>query len=488
MHETYDLAVVGAGPAGISAAIQAATLGLSVVVLDEQPDVGGQIYRGQGGSALQDASILGQEYLRGAQLASAFRRSPAVHIIGAAVFNIDEEGWIGFEVRGEARLIRAEAIVLATGALERPFPIHGWTLPGVMTAGSAQILLKTAAAVPVQRTVLAGCGPLLYLVAWQLLNAGRRVDAILDTARNRNYLGAIRNPSGTLAGGRTLMKGLSLLAAIRRAGIRHIRNVTDLQARGDEAVRTVWFRTPKEEGELPTELLLLHQGVVPNIQLPGALRCEIQWNPRQLCWAPVLNDWGGTSKQRIWVAGDGGGILGANAAELTGRIAALAVAETAGRISVAERDRLSRGDRRRLARERRFRQVLDVLYQPPAQFRVPLDANTIVCRCEEATLGDVREAVALGCRGPNQLKAFVRAGMGPCQGRFCGLTVCEALARERGESPERIGYLRLRMPVKPVSLGALSDMTVGGDHYPAAKSHAATPVQPPDKVNAAAAD
>jgi len=186
LKESYELAVIGAGPAGMAAVITAAELGIDVVVLDEQPTPGGQIYRAIAETPLRDPAILGESYWRGAELAKAFHASAAHHVPQVTVWTASRDGEIGVSVGGAVRMLRAKRVILATGALERPFPIQGWTLPGVLTAGAAQNLLKSAAMVGSGRVVLAGTGPLLWLLAAQYLRAGGAFTAILETMPRGN--------------------------------------------------------------------------------------------------------------------------------------------------------------------------------------------------------------------------------------------------------------------------------------------------------------
>lgn len=459
MPTVYDLVVIGGGPAGLAAATQGASLRLSTLLLDEQTEVGGQIYRAVGSTPLRNPAIVGPEYQRGRELARDFAASGAEYRGGATVFDITPDRFIGYEREGTAHFVQARRIVLATGALERPFPIPGWTLPGVMTAGAAQILLKSAGVVPGRRTVLAGTGPLLYLLAAQLVRSGHPVQALLDTAEGANYVRALADLPRALKRASYLAKGLGLIRALRRAGVRHVTGVTDISAQGSDWITSVSYRCGPRKATLETDTLLLHQGVVPNIQLTQALRCEHRWDEAQLCWKPVTDLWGDTSVSGVAVAGDGSGIGGAIAAEHRGRISAIAAGWHLQRIDAAERDRMAAQSIKALGRELAIRPLLDRLYRPADRLRIPDGEATLVCRCEEVTMGDVRRSVELGCTGPNQLKAFVRAGMGPCQGRLCGLTVCEAIAKERNVAPAEVGYYRLRPPVKPIALGALAAMT-----------------------------
>jgi bacterioferritin-associated ferredoxin len=327
-----------------------------------------------------------------------------------------------------------------------------------MTAGAAQTLLKSSGAIPASRMVLLGTGPLLYLLAWQLARAGVSIAALLDTTPRANYSRALPLLPMAVGSDTLVFKGLNLLSGIRLARIRHLTGVTEARVEGDGAASAVVFRARHREERIGTDILLVHQGVVPNIQISQALGCTHAWDPAQLCWSPVRDVWGQSSIEGIFIAGDGGGIGGAAVAEYSGRNSAICAAWQLGRIDVAERNRRARHPQVALRRHARARRFLDVLYRPPEAFRIPVDDAVIVCRCEEVTAGEIRAAVRLGATGPNQTKAFLRCGMGPCQGRLCGLTVCEIIAAQRRATPDEIGYFRLRPPIKPIKLGVLAGM------------------------------
>jgi NADPH-dependent 2,4-dienoyl-CoA reductase/sulfur reductase-like enzyme len=452
----YDVVIVGAGPAGLAAAALTAGAGLSTLVLDENPGPGGQIYRAITTTPVKDRRILGDDYWHGSELVEAAERSGAEIATGALVWSLDRTLELGVSRGGIAGMIRARRVILATGALERPFPIAGWTLPGVMTGGAAQTLLKASGLVPEGRTVIAGMGPLLWLLAAQLLRAGARIDAILETTPRLGYLRALPHAPGLLLSP-LLAKGLGLMREVR-ARVHAIRGVTHLEAEGDSKVRAVRFaRRNGAMQRLGVDQLLLHQGVVPNVNLAMSCGVAHRWDPLQLCWSPVLDTYGGTSVDGIAIAGDGAGIAGAWAAAERGRLAAIAAVRALAPSTAVIAEQSVRQALRRHEAGRRF---LDTLYQPPRQFRVP-DGDILACRCEEVTARQIRETAALGCEGPNQMKAFLRCGMGPCQGRLCGLTVTELIADARQTTPEAVGYYRLRPPVKPIPLAELAQLPAG---------------------------
>ena len=453
LASSYDLVVIGGGPAGLAAAALAARAGLATVLFDENPGVGGQIYRAITFSPVKDRAILGEDYWVGADLAAEAKASGALIVTGATVWSLDPTRLIGVSIAGQARLIQAGRVIIATGSLERPFPIPGWTLPGVMSAGGAQTVLKAQGLVPSGRTVLAGGGPLLWLLAAQILRAGGKLDVILDTTLRGNWLRALAHlPDFVLSP--YFAKGLKLLREVR-AKVRVIR--TDrLEAVGDDRLREVVFDVGDEERRMPADLLLLHQGVVPNVNLAMAAGLAHAWNDRQICFEPVLDEWFTSSVPGIAVAGDGAGIAGGTAAVERGRIAAIAAIRALKPEAPLPDAQVIR---QKLQREEMGRPFLDWLNRPADAFRQP-EGQTIVCRCEEVTAKQVRDTADLGCEGPNQMKSFLRCGMGLCQGRLCGLTVTELIAAQRGTTPADVGYYRLRPPVKPITLAELASLPI----------------------------
>jgi len=463
-RETVDLLIIGAGPAGLSAAALADELGLSVLLLDEQSEPGGQIYRGIESVDPKTADILGPDYRRGAALAEAFRRSGARYRDGATAWRVDEDGTVAYSRDGEARIVAGRRVLLATGAQERPTPIPGWTLPGVMSAGGAQVLLKSAGIVPAGPVVVAGNGPLALLIASQLIAAGATLAALLETTETNDYMAALPHLPRALRAFDMLRKGSRMRRDIKRAGVPILSGVANLAAGGDDHVTHVAFDHGGQRNTIPVDTLLLHAGVVPNTQITRQLDCAHEWVADQRYWRPVLDSWGATDRDIFAVAGDGGGIVGAEAATLAGRLAALDAARRHGTIDRLERDRRAAPLRVAMQRHLAIRPLLDTLFRPDPAFCVPPDDATLVCRCEEISAGDIRAAVAEGAMGPNQIKAFTRCGMGPCQGRMCGLTVAEIIAAERSATLTETGYYRIRPPIKPVSMRELAALDVDGTH------------------------
>lgn len=456
MSDPFDIIVIGAGPAGLSAATETRRHGASVCLLDEQHSAGGQIYRNVVGSPATRQRVLGTDYSAGHALVQSSEESGVVHRKTATVWKVGKDGSVAFSVDGQAEQIQARHIIIATGAMERPAPVPGWTLPGTLTVGAAQILMKSSGIVPVG-AVLVGAGPLLYLVATQLVAAGAPPKALVETQTKTDLKRAMRHVVLALKGWKQLVKGLQMIAALRWTGVPRFTNATNIEITGDASVENVRFHARGCDHVIATASVLLHQGVVPNTQITRSLGLDHTYDAAQCCFAPSTDEFGQSSNPLFSIAGDGAGIGGAKVAELSGKISALNALRQIGTITQATCADLTRPLLKRRRREMAIRPFLDAAYPPPSSVLRPAD-DTIICRCENVSAGDIRRYATLGCTGPNQTKAFGRSGMGPCQGRYCGSVVTEILAEETGKTHDFVGSYRIRAPLKPITLKELATL------------------------------
>lgn len=496
MSAAPDIVIVGAGPAGIRAAQTLVAAGLAPVVIDENARYGGQIYRqppARAGFARTARTLYGFEA----------RKATTLHATMAALLpHIDYRpdtlvwgmtpGRLDILHQGRAHSMPFSRLIIASGASDRVLPVPGWTLPGVYTLGGAQIALKAQGCAIGQRIVFAGAGPLLYLVAWQYAKAGANIAAVLDCSPLAQQLRALPLLAHAPA---TLAKGLYYVGWLIAHGIRVERGVVLERIEGVRGVTALRWRhgDAGDAGAMQTidcDAIGLGFGLRPETQLADLAGCRFRYDEVQRGWLPETDPAGRSSTAGVYLAGDGAAIAGADAAELSGRCAALALLEDMGTAMPAEHAyRHMRGaaqapapagaaaatlqwparapdaiahDRgamdaatlgRRLRRIARFRAGIEQAFTPrmPSPTRWPDD--TVVCRCEEVDAGTLRRCIHAGeAIEINRLKALTRVGMGRCQGRMCGEAAALLLSAETGRAPAGVGRLRGQSPVKPVPL------------------------------------
>jgi D-hydroxyproline dehydrogenase subunit alpha len=445
-----DVAVVGAGPAGIAAACAACERGASVVVIDEQPAPGGQIWRAparaQGAGGARPASAAGRAAV------GALAASPATVRSSTAVWGTrDETTLLTIDPAGVPGEVRARAIVVATGAHDRPVAFPGWTLPGVMTAGGAQALAKAERLAPGRRVVLAGAGPFLLPVARELITCGASVVAIAEATRRRDWLRhapvALRDPARLREYGR-YRRGL------HAAGVELLWGHVVMRAEGGTAVESVtlapcdgaWRPKADRARRYPADALCTAYGFLPAVELARLLGCALT-----AAGAVRVDEDMRTTVRQVFAAGEPTGVGGAELAGVEGTIAGRAAAAHARGAAGGQRD-LTLDHRRR--RHGRFAAMLDELFAPRPGLWELATPGTVLCRCEDVTRADVRAAAAeAGAGGLDALKMVTRCGQGPCQGRMCAELVARAAARDGQDEQTRY---RVRPPLRPITLGALA--------------------------------
>ncbi|MCG8708263.1 FAD-dependent oxidoreductase [Brenneria sp. 4F2] len=451
MNKQPRTVIVGAGPAGIRAAETLVRYGVIPLVIDEGARAGGQIYR-QPPRAFQRTArqLYGFEAKAAAAVLKRFDHleTQVDYRPDTLVWNADASHLDIWSQQQVARIAWRE-IIIASGATDRILPFPGWTLPGVYSLGGAQVGLKYQGCAIGKKVVLAGSGPLLYLLAWQYKKAGVDVRAVLDYADMRQKLRALPDMSRAP---KVMAKGLYFIAWLRSHGVALIANAGIVDAQGDDRVSALRWQSRDQPGKIETiacDAVAFGYGLRSETQLADLLGCRFSYQDAQHAWLPQQQN-GRTSQPNVYLAGDGAGILGAQAAELSGERAALLLLRQR-RVAIDER-RLGALEKK-LARLQRFAQGLDSAFPFPDEWAARVPDETVICRCEQITAGEIRRTVAeTGCDEVNQLKAFCRTGMGRCQGRMCGIAAAELLAHIQGKTAEQVGRLRAQSPLKPIPI------------------------------------
>lgn len=469
--EVWPLVVVGGGPAGLATAIEAARAGLRCLLIDEAPALGGQIYRQPPAEfTLRDPRRLGRDYARGDRLRAEFAQvADRVEVrSGTSVLEIvDGHQVVCASPAGGTARVEAQRLVLATGAYDRPVPFPGWTLPGVVTAGGAQALMKTMRVRPGDRALVAGTGPLLLVVAGQLHHAGVHVVAVLEAGESAFRLETLRR---TWREWGLLADGARYRLDLLRAGIPLRYHHAVFAAHGDGAVDSAtygpvdpvdWRPVRDRQQRVDVDLVVAGYGFVPSTELCELAGCRTEYHPELGGWVPVRDETMQTTVPGVFAAGDGAGVAGSVVAVAEGRIAGITVAEQAGMIGAAEADRRRRPARRRLRRLAGVREVLDVISYPRPGLSDLATDSTLLCRCEEVSRAEVGAAVGEGARDLQAVKLLTRLGMGACQGRNCAPSTALVLNAMTGQSPADAGRINPRPPVKPVTLGTLARQSGG---------------------------
>ncbi len=448
--------IVGAGPAGIRAAQTLLAHGVQSIVIDEASKAGGQIYRRQPDGFTRAAQDLyGFEAARATALHSSFDElkaridyRPDTLVWNAQGYTLD----LLHQPSRTVDTVRWRDVVVATGATDRVLPIPGWTLPGVYTLGGAQVALKFQGCAIGDAVVFAGTGPLLYLVAYQYAKAGGVVRAVLDTsAATQRYKAA----PAMLAQPTVTAKGVYYLGWLMLHDVPVHNGVQLVRAEGGERVNAiVWQDAQGVEKRTACSAVGLGYALRPETQLADLLGCEFEFADLHRCYVPRIDMDRRSSVDGVYLAGDGAGIMGADAAEMSGELAALTLLQDR-RIKIDAQRVTSL--REQLQKTERFRQALEVAFPFPDDWAARAPDELVVCRCENITAGELRRTAEANANGDiNRIKALCRVGMGRCQGRMCGVAATEILADALQVPVAQIGRIRGQAPIKPLPL----DMTV----------------------------
>ena len=461
IHET-DLAIVGGGPAGLATAAEAASYGASVTIFDDNALPGGQYFRQlPKGFRKTGRTVFDKDHDRGRALFAVTENPRVTYRSETMVWESPDDGVLAFACGADSGRIRARVIVIAAGAYDRPVPFPGWTLPGVITAGGVQNLIKGHRVIPGRRVAVAGNGPLVLLVAANLVRAGAELVAAFEAAP---LLRRLMPATPKLLSAPAIVKqAITYRSVLLRAGVSLRTGESVVEARGQNEVEEILTAPIDQAGRidkgrtrtLAVDTLVVGFGLIPSIELLRMLDCELRYDALRGGWLPVRDRSFETSVKGVFAVGDGASIGGVEIALAEGRLMGLVAAARLGLLDPNRAAKLAGPVRSRLNRFDRFRSGLERLYTPPASYLDLLTPETIVCRCEEITLGELRARQEEGYASSFALKGTTRIGMGRCQGRNCLRTLAALVGEAAGTNLKDVQLPRARPPARLVEIGDL---------------------------------
>ena len=471
--KTFDLVIIGGGPAGIAAAATASKHGLEVAIIDERPTLGGQIYKRVGpGFKVKSAKEVGKDYFLGEELIKELDNSSVEVFLETLVASIEDSAVVVARNGKSAEKLKYKKLLISPGAYDRPVAFPGWTLPGVITAGAAQSLVKTQRVNPGSRIFFAGSGPLALAFPAQLSGYGANIVGIIEAAPRPGIFKALR----------ILLAVIGNLDLMRDAAKYQIHLISNripmaygriiVSANGKDRVESVthakvdknWRVIPGTEKTVEVDALCIGYGFFPSVELFRLLDCELEYEESRGGAVVKLDNWGATSVANVFGAGDGTGISGSYVAIARGRLAALKIAAELGKISDKSLSALAAGYQKTFAQRTKFQSAINNAYEIKDGIYELADNGTVICRCESVKLESILPSLE-STIDPSVVKAYTRCGMGLCQGRNCQRQISALIAKKHGIPISQITQATPRFPTKPIKLGQIADATVTSEKY-----------------------
>jgi len=456
----YDVVVVGGGPAGMSAAVEAGRAGAKTAIVEERHALGGQGYKQvPSGFTVRRPDRLDRLMRAGRALIEKVHETEVEVYVDTVAWGLDGTH-VAIEAHNDTPAdLEAGQVIIATGAYDRALVFPGWTLPGVLTAGGANSLVRTQGVIPGDRIIMVGTGPLLLAFSAQLHRLGARVVQVIDSSPFPGPVPMTRLALSARRDAGLLVEGARYLAYLIRHRVPRLYSHAIVRVEGSDAVRSATVAElgrdglirPGTEKRIEADTVCVGYGLTPSTELTQLAGCRQIWDQSSDSFVPYRDGGMRTSQPGVLVAGDCTRIAGAEVAVVEGRLAGLTAARHVGLLDLATYRARSGSERRALRHHLRFRDALDSLY-PIGDWSYHLaNDETVVCRCEDVTMADLAAARPQWAVDPSDIKAVTRAGMGFCQGRNCGLHIRRLIGSDRHDPP-----FTTRPPVKPSKIADIA--------------------------------
>jgi len=459
-NKEYDIIVIGAGPSGIASAVSSASNGAKVLIIDLNSNLGGQVYK----TPPETYKKIEKNSSKEIRMQKSFKKLIDENGIDVALKHTVWQVNHGFKIyafnnNNQNVFWECKTLIIATGTYERIIPFPGWTLPGVIGLAASTTLLKSHRVLPGNNTVVAGCGPLLAVVASGIIKAGGKVGAIIDLKSPFDWLSSIRpmlsNPS-------SLFEGIGWLKNIIFSGTPIYFNsvIKEVNKKENELEISITKINPRNNRKydnkikLKADSLCVGHGLIPSIDILKSLGAEIFFESESLTWLPKINKYFQSSIENLYIVGDGSGITGAIPAYEKGLIAGHAASLDLEYIDSEKFIIITNKIFVKLKKFENFGKSMAKLMTPSSFIINSITKETIVCRCEDIKRAEIEEAIKIGAKEINQLKSWTRCGMGPCQGRTCEDSISRIISEHVGDR-KSVGMFTRRFPIQPISMNSV---------------------------------
>ncbi len=453
-----DVLIIGAGPAGMSVAAKLGSAGKAVLLIDERKASGGQYFKQPANDFSVSEEKLDSQYRKGKALIRKFEKSGAKFLFNLKIWGVfGPEKFLGYDDTNRY-VITPKHVVIATGAFERGLVFPGWTLPGVLTTGAGQSLLRSYQVSAGNRVAIAGNGPLNLQLAAELIRAGVDVAAIAESAKLFTIKNFILGGLLFLRSPKLALTGVGYLLTIAKAKTKILSGHIVARVDGSESVESVEFKKLDKSSAKSFEIdaITIGYGFIPSNEIARSLGCEHEVDNRWKYLGAKKTLAGSTNIPNVWIVGDGSGINGAQVAQSSGTLLAYALlAQEGSQKSLSDRfaNLISCVQ---LRNQLGFQKVLWRIFKAPVFIDELAEEETVVCRCLSISYSQIKAGISEDTLSAGASKRISRVGMGRCQGRYCSPVIQKLISENSGlEMDEHSGFAP-QMPIKPVEIGVIA--------------------------------